>query len=184
MVYALLTFKWFFAEKIHREKVFLTMATHQPLPIMINIYLIHTALASGGVYERFTWKQFILLLIFSLPVTAWETSRKIRSADKETSYVTFSSIFGARGASFIPLACLLITGTLSLYVGYLLDFSLSYNLAVTILFIYILFYYLRFIINPVNENNMLKNAAMVYTTLLFLNMLVHTLINFRIVVQI
>ncbi len=54
MVYALLTFKWFFAEELHRKNLFLCMLTHQPLPYMINFFLIHTALACGTIYEPFT----------------------------------------------------------------------------------------------------------------------------------
>ena len=183
MAYALLTFNWFFAEKIHREKIFLTMATHQPFPFIVTFYLIHTALASGGVYEHFSWNHLILLFIFALPVTAWETSRKVRAADKETTYVTFSKIFGARGATVIPLVCLLLTHALAIYMGEVLNFSVSYFVVMLVLLIYMLFYYVRFIINPVHENNVLKNTTMIFTTLLFLNILVHTLLSYGITVK-
>ncbi len=176
LLYAVLTFKWFFAEKYHREHVFFTMLTHQPLPIMINFFLIHTALASGWVYEQFEFKHFLLLLIFSLPITAWETSRKIRSADKEDEYETFSKLFGARKATLIPLSCLLISGILSLYVGFELGLDFTHAIATLALIAYVLVYYGRFLLNPTNKNNVLKNTSMIFTTLLFFNLLVHTLL--------
>jgi 4-hydroxybenzoate polyprenyltransferase len=183
IIYALLTYKWFFAEKIHRKNVFLTMATHQPLPLMVNFYLIQTSLASGGVYEPFDRNQFVLLVIYSLPITAWETSRKIRSIDKETDYVTFSSIFGARGASFIPLVCLLLTGSFSIYIGFLLKLNYGYFIVAIMLILIVLFYYLRFIIKPINKFNILKNITMVFTTFLFLDMLIHVIMNYNIKIQ-
>jgi hypothetical protein len=180
MVYALLTFKWFFAEKFHRDHIFFTMLTHQPLPIMINFFLIHTALAAGEVYEAFTFKHVVLLLIFSLPVTAWETSRKIRSADKETHYETFSLLLGARWATVIPLTCLVLTGVLSIYTGMELGLSISHNLIALVMLLYVLIFYGRFLIWPSHKNNVLKNVAMIFTTVVFINLLVHVLLVFSV----
>lgn len=103
IIYVLLTFKWFFAEKFHREHIFITMLDHQPLPYVINYFLIHTALASGTDYESFNIAHLFLLLIVSMPITAWEVSRKIRSADMETEYETFSMVIGLKLATLIPL---------------------------------------------------------------------------------
>ena len=175
VAYALLTFKWFFAEKIHRENLFLTMLTHQPLPLFINFYLIHTALASGSADHPFTLEHFILLLLFSLPVTAWEVARKIRGIGKETDYVTFSRIFGARGATFIPLACLMLSGAFCLYTGRQLGLPALFFFVTSVLITYAAFFFIRFIVQPTDRNNVLKNTALVFTTLLFFNMLFHIL---------
>lgn len=173
LIYCIGTFKWFFAEKIHREKVFLTMATHQPIPYSINFYLIHTGLASGGVYNDFSLHHFYLLLIFSLPVTAWEVSRKIRSADKETHYETFSSIFGPKGAAIIAFVPLLITSGLVTYLALTLNVYFSFYILTAVLTIIMIFFYLRFIINPTNKNNILLKVTMAYTSLLFFGFLGH-----------
>jgi 4-hydroxybenzoate polyprenyltransferase len=178
IVYALLTFKWFFAEKFHREHVFFTMLTHQPLPIMINLFLIHTALAAGKEYHAFTFIHFLVLLMFSLPVTAWEVSRKIRSADKETQYETFSMLFGARGAAFIPFLCLLISGAIAFYLGFELTLGTGYFVVSMLLMLYVVFFYIRFIVQPTHSNNTLKQVAMVFTTALFVNLLLHVLLVF------
>ncbi len=181
MVYALLTFKWFFAETFHRKNLLFTMLTHQPLPWAINYFLIHTALASGESYSPFTLNHWILLAIFSLPVTAWEVSRKIRAVGHETEYETFSMIFGTRPATFIPFVCLLLTGALSIKIAFDLNLGQSFFAVTAALMIYVIYYYSRFLKTPTVENNNLNKTAMVFTTLLFLNFLVHVLLNYEVV---
>lgn len=175
--YALLTFKWFFAEAIHRRNLFLAMLTHQPLPLFINAYLIYTALYAGGKEYSFSFGHILLLFLFSLPVTAWEVGRKIRSADMETDYVTFSRIFGAKGAATISFTLLVTSGLISLYMGRLLNLPGTFFVANFALLLYVGFVFIRFILNPVHQNNILKNAVMIFTTLLFLNMLLHTILQ-------
>lgn len=177
MIYTILTYKWFFAEQYHRARPFFTMLTHQPIPWVINFYLIHTALASGDTYEAFTGKHWILLLIFTLPVTAWEVSRKIRAIGNETHYETFSLLIGARTATMIPFIALLLSGGLGIYIANLLDLSDSFYGITTALILYVCFVYIRFLIYPTIKNNILTNTAMIFTTLLFANLLVHLLMN-------
>jgi len=183
VVYTLLTFKWFFAEEIHRENIFLTMATHQPIPYVINFYLIHTALASGTIYESFTFKHFLILLFFSLPVTAWESSRKIRAIGNETEYETFSKILGTRPSTFIPLICLIFTSGIALYFGVELDFSRYYFIIISILSLFFLFFYIRFLIRPIIKFNVLKNVTMIYTTVVFFTNLYFIVMKYEIQFQ-
>lgn len=183
MAYALLTFKWFFAEKFHREHLFFTMMTHQPLPWAINYFLIHTALASGDNYSPFTANHWILLAIFSLPVTAWEVSRKIRAIGHETEYETFSMILGTRPATLIPFACLLLAGVLSIKVAGDLSLGQSFIWVTGALMVYVSIFYSRFLKSPTVKNNNLTNTAMIFTALLFLNLLVHVLMNFTVINQ-
>lgn len=180
MIYALLTFKWFFAEDYHRKHLIFTMVTHQPLPWAINFFLIHTALASGSIYDPFTLNHWLLLAIFSFPVTAWEVSRKIRAIGHETEYETFSMIFGTRPATWIPLVCLLLTGALSLYIAWDIALKPTFFWITGLLMVYVAVYYGRFLLQPTVKNNVLKNTAMIFTTLLFLNFLVHVLLAFRV----
>jgi 4-hydroxybenzoate polyprenyltransferase len=176
--YCLLTFKWFFAEQFHRNHIFITMMDHQPIPYVINFFLIHTALATGAHYEPFSSTHLILWLIVSLPVTAWEVSRKIRSADMETQYETFSMVVGVKTATAIPLICLTATGLMSLHIGSLLHFSpwfFAINIAILAM---VLFVYLRFFFRPIKENNILTNTALVTTTAYFTNLLVNTVLTY------
>lgn len=173
LVYALLTYKWFFAEKFHRSHVFFTMLTHQPLPIIINFFLIHTALASGKSYDDFSITTFFVLLLFSFPITIWETSRKIRSADMETEYETFSRFLGVRKATLIPLALIILTSLLGIYFGMQLELGLSFYAILLLLFFGVTFFYLRFMVKPTKENNVLKQAAMTFAGVFFVNLLIH-----------
>jgi len=175
-----LTFKWFFAEKFHREHIFFTMLDHQPLPYVINFFLIHTALASGAEYESFQTIHFILLLIVSMPITAWEISRKIRSADMETEYETFSMVIGRKPATIIPMLFLLTVCALHLHVGTLLAFGPVFQYIVYGIAAVVLFFYLRFLIKPTKENNVLTNVSLFATTTSFLNLLFNTLIWYNI----
>lgn len=180
MTYTLLTFKWFFAEKFHREHIFITMLDHQPLPYVINLFLIHTALATGAGYESFQSIHFILLLIVSMPITAWEISRKIRSADMETEYETFSMVIGLKPATIIPMLFLLTVCGLHLHVGSLLEFGPIFQYIVYAIASVVLFFYLRFLFIPTKENNVLTNVSLFATTTSFLNLLFHTLIVYNI----
>ena len=180
ITYALLTFKWFFAEKFHREHIFITMLDHQPLPYVINFFLIHTALATGSEYESFQQVHFILLLIVSMPITAWEVSRKIRSADMETEYETFSMVIGRKPATIIPMLFLLVVGVLNAYIGSLLQFSMPFYVLVGLIMLVVLFFYLRFLFQPTKEHNVLTNVSLFATTLYFTNLLVNTLVHYHI----
>lgn len=181
MTYTVLTFKWFFAEKFHREHIFFTMLDHQPLPYVINFFLIHTALASGAEYESFQSIHFILLLIVSMPITAWEISRKIRSADMETEYETFSMVIGRKPATIIPMLFLLTVCGLHLHVGTLMAFGPLFQYIVYGIAAVVLFFYLRFLFNPTKENNVLTNVSLFATTTSFLNLLFNTLIVYNII---
>lgn len=180
MTYALLTFKWFFAEKFHREHIFFTMLDHQPLPYVINFFLIHTALTSGAQYESFQTIHFILLLIVSMPITAWEVSRKIRSADMETEYETFSMVIGRKPATIIPMLFFLVVGGLNMHVGSILHFSQWYFIIDLLIMALVLFFYLRFLIKPLKENNVLTSVSLFVTTTFFLNLLINTLVHYAI----
>ncbi|MEL6536126.1 MAG: hypothetical protein AAFQ98_11975 [Bacteroidota bacterium] len=173
MLYCLGTFQWFGFEKFHREHIYFTMVTHQPIPYSINLFLIYTGLASGPEMSAFTWNHFYLLLIFSLPVTAWEVSRKIRGVGHETHYETFSLLLGARTAAIIPLVALLGAAGLSVHIaGYLeLHSTCYYNIAALVVVMAV--FYVRFLLSPTKKNNVLTKVAMAYTSLLFVNVVVH-----------
>lgn len=176
--YCLLTYKWFFAEKFHRQHIFFTMLDHQPIPYVINFFLIHTALATGSNYESFGMNHLILWLIVSLPVTAWEISRKIRSADMETHYETFSMVIGLKLSTIIPMVFMTVTGLMCAYIGRELHFSMWFFLVDALVIVGILFFYLRFLLFPTKENNVLTNVALGTTTALFVNLMIHTIYTY------
>lgn len=173
ITYAVLSFKWFFAEKFHLSHLFFTMLTHQPIPYLINFYLLHTALASGATYESFSLTHFLFLMMYSVPVTIWETSRKIRTADIEDGYQTFSKIWGSSKATFIPLVAVIITSALNFYAGIELELFVSFFVINIATFLYAIFFYLRFIFKPIIKFNNLQTTATIYSVLVFVNLLGH-----------
>lgn len=180
MIYALGTFKYFFAEELHIRKPVVAMITHQPLPLSIVFVLIHIALASGNEYSSFEVNHLFLLLTFALPVTAWEVSRKIKAPSQEVErYATFSRILGPKGASVIPLVLYLISAGSSMLLAKHLDLHSSYYLAIGVYLLIVSVVFIRFIANPIPDRNILKNVAMTYTGLFMSTLLVYVFLRYQ-----
>lgn len=109
--FAWLTYKWFFLEKPHRDSLLLSFVTHQPLGLFVNAYVIAVAWQAlhGGPPPGLDAEWLLPLFAFFFPVSAWETSRKIRAPEQETAYVTYSSLLGPRRATLMPLAFMALT---------------------------------------------------------------------------
>lgn len=180
MVYALGTFKYFFAEELHIRKPVVAMITHQPLPLSIIFLLVHISLASGTNYDGFQMDHLFLLLTFALPVTAWEVARKIKAPSQEIDrYATFSRILGPRGASIVPLFLYAISAGASVFVAIRLDLNPIYFWLIGGYLILVMVYFLRFIAAPIPERNMLKNVAMIFTGLFFSTLLLFVFLRYK-----
>lgn len=155
LLYIWLTYKWFFLRKVISNNLILTLITHQPLALFLNFYIVATAFAVVGV-EQINTPVFIAVLAFLFPVTAWETSRKIRVPEQETEYVTYSKLFGCRKASLLPLLSLIASTLLFIYLGYYLQFSILFFVSIILVMVYVLVTYVRFLIHPVAKNLKLK----------------------------
>lgn len=171
MIYLLLTFKFFFTEKLHIKKPVVAMITHQPIPVSIIFFLIHTSLASGNDYNSFSIYNIALLFIFSLPVTAWEVSRKIKAKVNENKYETFSKILGPKIAAVIPIVFYTIATISAFILASKLSFSIYFYLAITLLLVLSSGFYIRFIQNPIPKNNNLKNVAVIFTSIFLVTIL-------------
>jgi len=171
LAFGFLTLKWFFLRERMRADLILALVTHQPMTLFVNAYVI-----AGALYtiqsSQFRPIMILPAFIFFFPVTAWETSRKIRALGKETEYVTYSSLFGPEKAALLPLICILATVVLSLALGHILDFGLRFFIAVLLLFSLYASIVIRFILNPVEKNNIVKPATEICVTLVFLIYLV------------
>lgn len=180
MIYALGTFKYFFAEELHIRKPVVAMITHQPLPLSIIFVLIHISLASGSEYNSFEVNHLFLLLTFALPVTAWEVSRKIKAPSEEIErYATFSRILGPKGASAVPLILYLISAGSSIFLARHLDLHSSYFILIGFYLLVVSYVFVRFMAKPIPDRNILKNVAMAYTGLFILTLLVYVFIRYQ-----
>jgi hypothetical protein len=90
----------FFMPRTLRASLLLTLATHNPIFPLIILHLVVIACVGGERgFADLPWSLVVPFIIMVwLPILAWELSRKIRSAEEETSYVTYSRILGRAGA--------------------------------------------------------------------------------------
>lgn len=98
-IYTVLMYKWFFIEGIMRKNLPLAFITHHPIVIINILYLLLGLSVSFSVDMS---KAFLVLPI-SLIFTNWEIARKIRMPQDETSYTTYSKIFGPRPAMLVSI---------------------------------------------------------------------------------
>jgi hypothetical protein len=102
-----LSFKWYFYPKI-QQSLFLALVTHNPLTLVVELYVV-SMFWVGAAIPGPLWALGLLLLGLWFPLTAWETSRKIRLPEMETDYETYSKIFGWRGAACVSSGLVLIS---------------------------------------------------------------------------
>ncbi|MBK5096335.1 MAG: hypothetical protein JJE01_01045 [Gemmatimonadetes bacterium] len=125
LAYSFLMFRFFFVPDLLRRHLLLNLATHNPVVVVVLLYLVALVGAEHGMtMADADWRLVLLLIAFYWPATfAWEIARKIRSREEEDAYVTYSQIFGRRGALLVVAGA----QTMSLLVGtYLyLEFELS-----------------------------------------------------------
>jgi 4-hydroxybenzoate polyprenyltransferase len=176
VLFGFLTFKWFFMEKYIRNNLILAVVTHQPLTLIVNIYAVCTVFHVTG-HTVFTPPVIGTILIFFLPVLAWETSRKIKPRGEETEYVTYSKLFGPVKASLFPLFCLLTSIILLCVISLGLNFSVIFYSGLLLIALVVVFFYLRFMINPVKKNQKLKSITEYASLALFILILSELIIN-------
>ncbi len=176
MLYILASYRWFFLKDIISDNLFLTLITHQPITLMVNLYIVSIAFESFGFFHL-DGLVILSVLAFFFPVTAWETSRKIRSAGNETEYVTYSKLIGPVKAAFLPLLSLLAALGLFLYLGIVLNFYPVTFLCLSAVMASILFFYIRFQVKPQKKYLCLKPVAEISTILVMLICMIQLIVN-------
>ncbi len=100
-----LMLKWFFIEDQMRKSLPLAFISHHPIVLFNFIYLL---IACMQMNPAVGWNNAVYILPICLIFTNWEIVRKIRAPEQETSYTTYSKIFGPRPAIVIALILQLI----------------------------------------------------------------------------
>lgn len=100
-----LMLKWFFIEDQMRKSLPLAFISHHPIVLFNFIYLL---IACMQMNPAVGWINAVYILPICLIFTNWEIVRKIRAPEQETSYTTYSKIFGPRPAIVIALILQLI----------------------------------------------------------------------------
>jgi hypothetical protein len=164
LFYGYLTYKWFFLKNQISNNLILALITHQPISILINIYVASSSMVQVNAVD---WNNHIIIavFVFFLPVLAWELSRKIKAKDTENEYVTYSKILGTRSSSVLTLSVQLCFSIGLIFLGYLLNFSFIHLFLQALVMLLVLIIYLRFIIKPTQKNNILKKTAEAHSAL-------------------
>lgn len=100
-----LMLKWFFIEGIMRKSLPLAFISHHPIVLFNFIYLLIACMQMNSIVN---WEKAFYILPICLIFTNWEVVRKIRAPEQETSYTTYSKIFGPRVAISIALILQLV----------------------------------------------------------------------------
>ena len=95
--FCFLMLKWFFAEKKIRKSLPLALATHHPIVFLFQLYV----LSFFGNPTQLPGQALQFVFGTGLCATAWELGRKMRGTKQETSYTTYTKIWGVRGASAV-----------------------------------------------------------------------------------
>lgn len=116
-VYGLSMSLWFFSKHKIQKSLPLALLTHNPIQIVLNLYLISFACMKYDL-RIFTFNNMIILLTLYFPGLIWEISRKTRAPKDETEYVTYSKLFGYQKATkfiMIVMALDMVTSSILVY---------------------------------------------------------------------
>ena len=97
-VYGVAMSLWFFSKYKIQKSLPLALVTHNPVQLILNLYIISFSCIKYGV-SIFTFNNIIILLTLYFPGLIWEISRKTRAPKDETEYVTYSKLFGYEKAT-------------------------------------------------------------------------------------
>ena len=162
--YSWLAFKRFFAARLLRESLLLTLATHNLLVPMV--YLNQVALFSvqaGLKIKDLDW-HYVLCLIFMYWTMsfAWEIARKIRSPEEETGYVTYSQIFSPTGAVLVAGGAQTISFAIGLYLYRHLAVPPLSLMILAVGYGTVVWSYARFIFSPSPSTSNLRPVAEIF----------------------
>ena len=128
-VYGTLMSMWFFQKKKIQKSLPLALVTHNPVQMIMNIYIISFTCIKHGL-SGFTLTTILAAFTLYFPALIWEVSRKIKAPEDETEYVTYSKLFGYRMATRFVLILTIV----DIITNFLLVYRLSW-ISVIALFI-------------------------------------------------
>ncbi|HEY9766788.1 MAG TPA: UbiA family prenyltransferase [Chroococcales cyanobacterium] len=172
-LYGLLSFKYFFLPELHLRSLPLTLATHNPLAVATHLYVLAVFLddfhLSAKTLPPAAW---VAIPMFWLIVLAWETSRKIRTPEQENDYVTYSRLFGPRGAALIPMTGLTISFVLVQGFAFFLNWSIPLRAVLGLAFAVAMFGFFRWQWKQTPRNSRLRPFVEAYAMILYLTLFV------------
>lgn len=162
--YTFLMFRYFFMASLLRKNLILNLLTHNPVMPLMLVYIYGLFIAEHDLsFINSGWFPVsLLILMFWSMSLAWEIARKIRSQKDENTYVTYSQIFGRKGAVAIAAGIQSITLLIAIYFYFRLILTPVFLLVITAGYGLLLFAYFRFILHPHPLKAGLKSWAEYY----------------------
>lgn len=159
--YGYLMFKYFFITEVLRRNLILNLISHNPVVALMFLYLVVLFAGEHRLdFERMDWRVNTLLCLMYWSMSfAWEIARKIRSTAEENAYVTYSRLFGKRGAVALAASAQTFTFVLVLLFAELRGFSVVYVAVSSIGYAAVIFAHIRFLVNPTPATSRLKPWA-------------------------
>lgn len=173
LAYGFLMLKYFFLPELHHRSLPFTLATHNPVVVVSHLYILAIFLddfhLSHGSIPPAAWLGIVM---FWFVVLAWETSRKIRTPEQENAYITYSRLFGPRGATILPITALTISFLLAQWFAFTLGWSIPFRAVLSVGFLIASAGFVRWLMAQTPRNSKLKPFIEIYALLLFLSLIV------------
>ncbi len=96
-----LSSKWYFCPAAIQKSLLLQLATHSPLALCSEAYIVALSLCDTG-FGVGAGRVLILAGSLWAIILAWEVARKVRLPEDESEYQTYSKILGWRVAGILP----------------------------------------------------------------------------------
>ena len=159
--YTCLMFKKFYIPDLLDRSLLLTVATHNPLiPIMLVYVFTLFSVQSGIPLHKFDWPAALAIIVmYWAMLFAQEVARKIRAQEDENAYVTYSQLWGPRGATAIAGSAETITCAFGLYFYWSISLSPVFLALLTVGWAVALWANIRFAFSPIRANAKLAPFA-------------------------
>jgi 4-hydroxybenzoate polyprenyltransferase len=157
-----LSFHWFFWPRVSRHIV-LAFVTHNPIALLLGAYVVALFADTFGP-DLVDGRAALLLLGLWLPMAAWETSRKIRAPEDETTYQTYSRVLGWRTAALLPAVFSIASASVLAVVGRQAGLGPPFLVVIGGACAAVVWRCLLFRSAPSRRHAELKPWAMIYTT--------------------
>ena len=164
---------WFFSRAKIQKSLPLALITHNPVQLIVNLYIISFACIKYGI-ELVSFNNFLILITLYFSGLIWEIGRKVRAPKDETEYTTYSKLFGHKKATLFILGVMFIDMiTTSMLVYKLYGFSI---IIVILSYIWLLRQCMSFIKTPekfklikkIEKYILLTEATVVIVSIIFL----------------
>ncbi|HAL56713.1 MAG TPA: hypothetical protein DCP63_09610 [Bacteroidetes bacterium] len=159
--YAFLMFKYFFIPELLSKHLVLNLISHNPIVPLVFLYLVVSFAQEHHLDVRsMNWRVNISLIVMYWSMSfAWEIARKIRSDVEENAYVTYSRLFGKRGAVAIAAIAQTLTLAFGLLFASLNSLSLAFTTVCVAGYAAVMWGHLRFVLNPNPRTSQLRPWA-------------------------